>query len=156
MAILKRSQQMKKCEVEETVQLVSSDGSDEFQQEEQALFTVKEVDMQKGNKRQMKYMTTYLVAALDRTKVSDLKAMFVVAETARSLGCEVGDITLSRSSIRRERMKYHSNMFQQLKTKFQEQNSKLTVHWDGKLLQNLTGKKVDSRSLIVSGIFIGV
>lgn len=68
------------------------------------------------------------------------------------MGCEIDDITLSRSSIRRERMKHRSNMFQQLKTEFQEPNAKLTVHWDGKLLQNLTGKeKVDRLPVIVSG-----
>lgn len=121
--------------------MVSSNESDEFEQEEQASFTVKEVDMQKGNKKRMKVMTPYLAAALHRSKVSDRKAVFVVAETARSLGYEVDEITLSRSSIRRERMKHRSNMFQKLKTEFQEQDAKLTVHWDGKLLQNLTGKK---------------
>ncbi|GBM55689.1 hypothetical protein AVEN_139388-1 [Araneus ventricosus] len=153
-ASLKRSQQMKKkCEeVEATVQLVSSNESDELEQEEQASFTVKEVDMQKGNKKRMKVMTLYLAAALDRTKVSDRKAVFVVAETAKSLGYEVDEITLSRSSIRRERMKHRSNMFQQLKTEFQEQDAKLTVHWNGKLLQNLTGKEnVDRLPVIVSG-----
>ncbi|GBO44289.1 hypothetical protein AVEN_247284-1 [Araneus ventricosus] len=75
---------------------------DEFEQEEQASFTVKEVDMQKGNKKRMKVMTPYLAAALHRSKVSDRKAVFVVAETARSLGYEVDEITLSRSSIRPE------------------------------------------------------
>ncbi|GBL92016.1 hypothetical protein AVEN_102573-1 [Araneus ventricosus] len=103
-ASLKRSQQMKKkCEeVEATAQLVSSNESDEFEQEEQASFTIKEVDIQKGNKKRMKVMTPYLAAALHRSKVSDRKAVFVVAETARSLGYEVDEITLSRSSIRRE------------------------------------------------------
>ncbi|GBM56885.1 hypothetical protein AVEN_227383-1 [Araneus ventricosus] len=108
--------------------------------------------MQKGNKKRMKVMTPYLAAAFDRTKVSDRKAVCVVAETARSLGYEVDEIALSRSSIRRERMKHRSNMFQQLKTEFQEKDAKLTVHWDGKLLQNLTGKeKVDRFPVIVSG-----
>ncbi|GBO21153.1 hypothetical protein AVEN_169102-1 [Araneus ventricosus] len=97
-------------------------------------------------------MTPYLAAVLDRTKVSDRKAVFVVAETARSLGYEVDEITLSRSSIRPERMKHRSNMFLELKTEFQEQDVKLTVHWDGKLLQNLTGKeKVHRLPVIVSG-----
>ncbi|GBM20030.1 hypothetical protein AVEN_77944-1 [Araneus ventricosus] len=60
-ASLKRSQQMKKkCEeVEATVQLVSSNESNEFEQEEKASFTVKEVDMQKGNKKRMKVLTPY-------------------------------------------------------------------------------------------------
>ncbi|GBN67385.1 hypothetical protein AVEN_211018-1 [Araneus ventricosus] len=96
--------------------------------------------MQKGNKKLKKVMTPYLAAALDRIKVSDRKAVFVVAETARSLDYEVDEITLCRSSIRREIMKHRSNMFQQLKTEFQEQDAKLTVHWHVELLQNLTGK----------------
>ncbi|GBM91113.1 Kinase suppressor of Ras 2 [Araneus ventricosus] len=49
-------------------------------------------------------------------------------------------------------MKHRSNMFHQLKTEFQEQDAKLTVHWDGKLLQNLTGKeKVNRLPVVVSG-----
>ncbi|GBN35817.1 hypothetical protein AVEN_136996-1 [Araneus ventricosus] len=103
-------------------------------------------------KRSQQMKTPYLAAALDRTKVSDRKAVFVVAEMARSSGYEVDEITLSRSYIRRKRMKLRSNMFHQLKTEFQEQDAKLTVHWDGELLQNLTGKeKVDTLPVIVSG-----
>lgn len=82
-ASLKRFEHMKKKseEVKATVQLVSSEESDELEQEEeeQALScTVK-----KQSKKRMKVMSPCLAAALDRTKVSDRKAVFVVAETEK-------------------------------------------------------------------------
>ena len=40
-----------------------------------------------------------LAAALDRTKVSDRKAVFVIAETAKSLGHNIDELALNRDSI---------------------------------------------------------
>ena len=47
-------------------------------------------------------VTPELAAALDRTKVSDRKAVFVIAETAKSLGQNIDDLALNRDSIRRQ------------------------------------------------------
>ena len=50
-------------------------------------------------------MTSSLVATLDRTKTSDEAAFRVIAETSKSLGHDIEEIALNRSSIRRQRMK---------------------------------------------------
>ena len=80
-----------------------------------------------------------LAATMDRTKLSDRKATFMLPATARSLGNDVNDYTINRSSIRRERHKLRQDISQDLKNKFNP-NTPLTVHWDGKLLKDLTGK----------------
>jgi len=89
---------------------------------------------------------------MDRTKLSDRKATFMLAATARSLGNDVNDYTINRSSIRRERHKLRQDISQHLKNKFNP-NTPLTVHWDGKLLTDLTGKElVDRLPVFVSGL----
>jgi len=96
-------------------------------------------------------VTPELAAALDRTKVSDRKALFVVAETAKSLGHDVASLALNRSSLRRQRLEYRSEVSTRLKAEFQS-GIPLVIHWDGKLIQDLTSKeKVDRLPILVSG-----
>jgi len=95
-----------------------------------------------------------LATTIDRTKLSDRKATFMLAATARSLGNDVIDYSINRSSICRERQKLRQDISQQLKSKF-NQNTPLTVHWDGKRLKDLTGKELlDRLSVILSGLEI--
>jgi hypothetical protein len=47
-----------------------------------------------------KVITPKLAAALDRTKLSDRKATFVISETAKSLGHDIGDFCINHSSIK--------------------------------------------------------
>ena len=96
-------------------------------------------------------VTPELAAALDRTKTSDRKATFVIAETARSLGHNIEDLAVNRDSIRRQRKKFRHQKAEELKTSF-DSKVPLVVHWDGKLLTDLTGhEKVDRLPVIVSG-----
>ncbi|KAK6185944.1 hypothetical protein SNE40_008071 [Patella caerulea] len=100
----------------------------------------------------MTVVTPTLSAALDRTKMSDRKAMMVVTATAQSLGHNVEDMALNRSSIRRLRQKYRTIGAENLKEAFSADQA-LVVHWDGKLLPELTGKdKVDRLPVLVSGM----
>jgi hypothetical protein len=92
-----------------------------------------------------------LASSLDRSKLSDRAAMSVVGETARSLGHEVHNLALNRSSIRRLRQKHRQQRAKQIKEEFKV-GVPLVIHWDGKLLPDLTGKeKVDRLPVIVSG-----
>ena len=96
-------------------------------------------------------VTPQLAATLDRTKISDRKAMFVISETAKSLGHNVENLALNRDSIRRQRMKHRLQQSETLKAEFQG-NVPLVVHWDGKLIPDLTTKEhVDRLPVIVSG-----
>jgi len=83
--------------------------------------------------------------------VSDRKAVFVVAETAKSLGQNIDELALNRDSIRRNRIQYRRQRAANIKAKFQG-NTPLVVHWDGKLIPDLIGKeKVDRLPILVSG-----
>ena len=92
--------------------------------------------------------------ALDREKVSDRKAVFVLTETSRALGQSVEELNINRSSIRRERTKHRAQISDKLKSEFKT-DIPLVVHWDGKLMQDLTTKThVDRLPIIVSGLCV--
>lgn len=114
---------------------------------------IQEPSTSKPTKRARKNIVSpELAATLDRTKLSDRKATFVLAATARSLGNDIQDLTINRSSIRRARLSLRQDISKRLKDNF-DPKTPLTVHWDGKLLQDLTGKElVDRLPVLVSGL----
>ena len=96
-------------------------------------------------------VTQTVSATLDRTKISDRKAMMVMAATAQSLGHDVKEIAISCSSIRRFRQQHRTIDAKQLKEAF-DADHPLVVHWDGKLIPKLTGKQKEDRlPVLVSG-----
>ena len=96
-------------------------------------------------------VTQTVSATLNRTKISDRKAMMVMADTAQSLGHDVEEIALSRSSIRRFRQQHQTTDAKKLKEAFNADHP-LVVHWDEKLIPKLTGKlKEDRLPVLVSG-----
>jgi hypothetical protein len=84
-------------------------------------------------------MTTELVSALDRSSVSDRRAVHILNASATAFGRR----SLSRSSVRRARIQGRSITAANLKDSFisavEEKDAPLVLHWDGKLLPNLTG-----------------
>jgi len=83
--------------------------------------------------------------------VSHRNATFVIAESAKSLGVDIGSLALNRSSIRVQRRKLHTEMSSRVKANFKP-DVPLVVHWDGKLLKDLIGKAhVDRLPVLVSG-----
>ena len=78
--------------------------------------------------------------------------MFVVASVAKALGHPLADLTLSRSTIRRSRMSTRKHVTQNDKDNFSIEFL-LLLHWDGKLLPDITGSKetVDRIAVIVTG-----
>jgi len=96
-------------------------------------------------------ITPKLAAALDRTKISDRMATFVIAETVQSLGHSIDDFNVNRSSIKRKREEFRAQFAAALKDEFAG-NVPLTVHWDGKLMADLSGNvHVDRLPIIVTG-----
>ena len=76
----------------------------------------------------------------------------VVGETAKTLGHDVTSMALNRSSIRRQRQQHRQDTALQIKPNFHPDVA-LVVHWDGKLLQDLTGKdKVDRLPVLVTSV----
>ena len=120
----------------------SSESADESTEEQYQGATGKTPPRKKCKK--MPVMSPLLSAALDRTKMSDRKAMMVVTATAQSLGCDIEELALSRSSIRRLRQLHRTEKSQDLRAEFKA-DVPLTVHWDGKLIRDLTGKELKFR-----------
>ena len=103
-------------------------------------------------------LTPSVTSALDRAKMSDRMSVYVLAATAQSLGHDLDDVNISRGSIHRARELNRKLVASEVKTKFvtktlESNNSHpLVVHWDGKLLPDITGKAVfDRLPVVVSG-----
>lgn len=95
-------------------------------------------------------MTPDLAAFLDRNKVSDRAAVMIVGETAKSLGQDISTLTLNRSSIQRQRQHCRAECAEKIQQSFQP-GGVLVVHWDGKLLPDLSGQEmVDRLPILVS------
>ena len=59
---------------------------------------------------------------------------------AKSLGHNISDININRNLIQRARVMRRSKVAENLKLEFDATVS-LTVHWDGKLMEDITTKK---------------
>lgn len=89
--------------------------------------------------------------ALDRTMVSDRDAIYVQTETVRSIGQRPEEFNIHCSSIQDMRQSHRKLLTETLKVEFQT-DVPLIVHWDGKLLRDLTTKQhIDRLSIIVTG-----
>ncbi|KAL4718325.1 hypothetical protein ACJJTC_011720 [Scirpophaga incertulas] len=64
----------------------------------------------------------------------------VVTSTLKSAGCDPSEFNVNRSSIRRQRVKNRKAVAESLKSEFKPSSS-LTIHWDGKLIEDITGHK---------------
>jgi len=117
-------------------------------------FKVKEKKSKKviASKKKLKpLITPELAAVLDRTKVSDWQATFIIGATVKSLGEDINSFACSRSTIKLHREKMRQEMANFIKESFTP-NIKLTVHWDGKMMSDLTSiEHVDHLPILVSG-----
>lgn len=139
--------ELEKCKMSETAQWSFSESSDEAPEGEPKPST----SSQPRKRARKNILNPDLAAAMDRTKVSDRNATFLLTAAAESLGHNADDLTINRSSIRRSRQKLRQEQATNLKDEF-ESKGPLVVHWDGKLLVDLTGKElVDRLPVIVTG-----
>lgn len=82
-------------------------------------------------------MSPGLTAALDRTKMSSRNATFVLSEVASSLGHDINTVNINRNSIQRAKISHRTSRWADLRSEFSA-SVPLTVHWDGKLMEDLT------------------
>src|SRR6218665_1427926 len=102
-------------------------------------------------------ITPEVAAALDRTNTSDRKAayMYIFSAMASSgqLQCNIEDVVICPSAIRRARMKHREVFSTEVKATF-DPVVPLILHWDGKIIEDFTSpgkKKVDRLPILVSG-----
>jgi len=97
-------------------------------------------------------LSPQLAAMLDRNALSDRAAMMIKFEASRSLGQDPQLLILNRSTINRQRKQFRESAAAEIKKSF-KLTTMLTVHWDGKLMCDLTGnEKVDRLPILVSTI----
>jgi hypothetical protein len=95
-------------------------------------------------------MSTELAAVLDRHHLSDRAATMLLFETTKTVGRDPELYAVNRATIRRERQKYRAEVAGRIKDDFKA-DTVLTVHWDGKLMSDLTGhEKVERLPILVS------
>ena len=96
-------------------------------------------------------MDNKLLASLDIAKVSDRSASLIMIPTVRNLGHDPDESNVSYSSIRRARQKFRKDVSETVKAEL-KYDVPLTIHWDGKLLADITGEEVvDRLPVLVSG-----
>lgn len=133
---------------EETVVLLSTSSSEECSEDETDKFNS---GPSLRRKRPRNIVSLEVASALDRAKVSNRSAAYVLAATAKSLGHNVADIALNRESIRSVRRKHRKQIAADIRANFHP-SAALTVHWDSKLLPSLTSSdRVDRLAVVVSG-----
>ena len=95
-------------------------------------------------------ITPDLAATLDRHKISSWSAVMVVGEAAKSVGQDVSSLTINKSSIHRQRQQCRAQYATDIKQNFRPDTA-LIVHWDGKILPDITGQEmVDRLPILVS------
>lgn len=98
-----------------------------------------------------KMLTADVMASLDRTKTSSRSAVHTLSASVHASGQKVEDFNINRSSIQRARQNHRLLFASDLKARF-DPKKPLTLHFDGKLMMDLTGdEKVDRLPILVSG-----
>ncbi|XP_029672394.1 uncharacterized protein LOC115241023 [Formica exsecta] len=91
-----------------------------------------------------------VVAALDKSKVSNRNAVHLVAAIVQALGTDVTTLALNTSSIRLSRQKIRARRAEKVKSYFNTLELKaLVVHYDGKLMQDINTKSKTERLPVV-------
>jgi len=126
-----------------------SDG--EYEQSAQSAEVSSTSSGQPRKRGRKKLINDNLAASLDAAKLSDRKAAVVIISTMKSCGIDPMKYNVNSSSIRRDRIHHREKIAMSLKKDFQV-DVPLTIHWDGKMLEDITGHKtVDRLPILVSG-----
>ena len=129
----------------------SSSGDDRESEDDESATSCREAGFPKCRRATKNVVTPQLFMALDRTKVTDRSAAYVLTETVHSIGQDPKEYNINRTSIQRLPNLHQKSLAGTLKADFQT-DCPLVVHWDGKLLRDLTTKQyVDRLPVIVTG-----
>jgi hypothetical protein len=152
----KAREEADKISRQEQVVLTSSSSeaegtADDTDDDDEALGAVGGMPSHKRKRGRQNLIDDKLSTSLDVAKVSDRGAAVVITPVLQRLGHDPSEYNVSYSSIRRERIKHRQSIAGGIKANFIPQVP-LTIHWDGKLLPDITGKEtVDRLPILVSG-----
>lgn len=98
-------------------------------------------------------ITEELAQAFDAAQVSVNDATVILTAAAVSFGIDIKDVNINRSTMHREREEHRSNKATETQENFQpDEDEVLTVHWDGKVVPELTGNhSIDREAILVTG-----
>lgn len=98
------------------------------------------------------FINQRIASALDKCKMTDRNAIHLLIAVAEALGHNVNDLIINRTTLRRLRQENRETVALNVKENYKLQSSEpCIVHFDGKILPDLTGKeKVDRQPVIVS------
>ena len=133
------------CICEESDEL--SDGDDIQDEEyEVSVYHKRKCETTGGNnqkKKKIEIVSQNLASALDRTGTSDRNAMMILTPAIQSMGCKSDEVSLSRQTIRRRRLESREKLAKEIKFSTPDQllEQNLTIHWDGKMLEDIAGNQ---------------
>ena len=99
------------------------------------------------------FITSKLVAALDRCQLSIRDSVYILQATVEALGFDFDDYPINKSSIPRIRTQMRRDRAESIKSDFQNNVPEVvTVHWDGKLLPglNVRSSKEERLPILIS------
>jgi len=99
------------------------------------------------------FITSKLVAALDRCQLSMRDSVFILQATIEALGYNTDEYPISKSSIQQIRTEKRKERAEAIKIDFKnEVPDVVTVHWDGKLLPALNARhcKEERQPIVIS------
>ena len=105
-----------------------------------------------AKKQSKNYIDQMVSVAYDRMNVSYRNAAMSYALTARSLGHDLNDISVSRSTMHRTRHSHRKRAAEEYHAEEFCPGEPLVLHWDGKLLPDGAGlEQVDRIAVVVTG-----
>lgn len=100
----------------------------------------------------LEILTPRLSAVLDKCKISDRDAVHLLTACVEATSLNPLDFVINRTSIRLSRQRFRELNAFRIKQNFFDLNLKfITIHWDSKILLDITGKtKVDRLPIIAT------
>lgn len=110
----------------------------------------------KDLRNRVSIITQKVAAVLDRTNTSIRTSTMIMASLVNEIGSSTSEVVLSKSTVHRQRQQFRREEAEQIKDDFRAK--KCIVHWDGKMLPDITGtdtKQVDRLPVLVSSVIDG-
>ena len=92
-----------------------------------------------------------MAAALDKCQISERDSTHLLIAFVEAASLDPNEYIINRTSIRESRAKYREHYERKVTEAFHTLNVKsVSIHWDTKLLENATGKRVDRLSIVAT------